>query len=73
MRIRADGIILCAAMHGAQEGDCYVDDGLHYYLSVEKRILVTELHEKHKEHGRWWWKGQQPVDVAIDPFYLECK
>ena len=71
VRIRADGTIVCAAMHGPEEGDAYVDDGLHYHLSVELKTLVTERMERHKRNGLWWWKDQVPAGCSIDPFYLE--
>lgn len=70
VRIRKDGRILCAAMHPAEEGDCYVDDGVHYVLSVEAKVMVTEPHERHKEHGEWWWINAIPETAQIDPFYL---
>jgi len=70
VRIRIDNRVLCAAMHAAEPGDIYIDDYLHYYLSVVIRILVTEDHEKHSQHGEWWWKGMIPEGVEIDPFYL---
>jgi hypothetical protein len=71
VRVRkSDGKILCAAIHEAQEGDVYINDSVHYYLSVEVRMLVTEPHEHHKLHGEWWWRGFQPSDVTIDSFYL---
>jgi len=70
VRVRTDGRILCAAMHEAEKGDIYIDDAIHYYLSVEVRMLVTEPHEKHSQHGQWWWKGTQPPDAEIDNFYL---
>ena len=68
VRIRQTGEILCAAMHHELPGDCYVDDGLHYELSVQRKILVTEPMELHEKSGRWWWKGQHPP--TTDPFYL---
>lgn len=71
VRIRQDGRILCAALHPAEEGDTYLDDGVHYYLSVEKRVLVTEPMPRHAEHGQWWWKGQEPTTAEVDPFYYE--
>ena len=70
VRIRKDGRILCAAMHPAEDGDLYVDDALHYYLSVEAKVLVTEPHERHKEHGEWWRVNAIPPNVRIDGFYL---
>jgi hypothetical protein len=42
VRIRATGRIVCAATHGPKPDDTYIDDYLHYSLSVEKRVLVTE-------------------------------
>jgi hypothetical protein len=70
VRIRKDGRILCAAMHPEEDGDTYLDDGIHYYLSVEKKILVTEPWDKHKNSGQWWWKGNIPQDVEVDKFYI---
>lgn len=70
VRIRKNGKILCAAMYKKEIGDTYLDDGIHYYLSVKEKILVTEPMEKHKIHGEWWWKGNIPNNVEIDDFYL---
>ena len=40
VRIRADRkIIVCAAMSEEQLGDCYLDDSIHYELSVELGVL----------------------------------
>lgn len=66
VRIRKDGRILCAAMHPAEEGDTYIHDGLHYRMSVEEKVLVTEPHEKHSVHGEWWWAGNVPEGVYIE-------
>ncbi len=33
-RVRKDGRVLCAAMHPAEDGDIYIDDGAHYLLAV---------------------------------------
>lgn len=57
-------------MHGEESGDTYLDDGTHYHLSVEMRVLVTEPMEKHAKRGQWWWAGNVPPGVEIDPFYL---
>lgn len=73
VRIRKDGRVLCAAMHPAEEGDCYVNDSVHYALSVEAKVLVTEPHEQHKDRGEWWWVNAIPASVEIDAFYLEKK
>lgn len=77
LRLRADGRVLCAAKHSAEPGDAYLDDGVHYELSVRRRVLVTEPmhllagHGGHAAHGQWWWKGQEPSTAEIDPFYYE--
>jgi hypothetical protein len=70
VRIRRDGRVLCAAMHPAEAGDTYLDDGAHYRLSVETKLLVTEPHEGHRLRGEWWWAGRAPAGVVIDDFYL---
>ena len=66
LRIRRDGRVLCAAMHAEEVGDIYIDDRLHYYLSVERRMLVTEPFERHSQHGEWWWINAVPRDVEIE-------
>jgi len=71
VRIRESGKVLCAAMHGEGEEDLYLDDGIHYYLSVVAKVLVTEPHDLHKLRGEWWWINNIPEGVYIDPFYKE--
>lgn len=70
LRIRKDGSILCAALNQEKEGDLYIDDNLHYYLSVIQKQLVTTIHEQHiASGGEWWWKGKEPKGAQIDLFY----
>jgi uncharacterized membrane-anchored protein len=71
LRVRKDGRILCAAMYAEESGDTYLDDSVHYYLSVEKKLLVTERWEKHKERGEWWWVNNVPLEVEIEEFYKD--
>ena len=70
LRIRKDGRILCAAIHSKEPEDIYIDDGLHYEMSVVHKVLVTEPMSEHAKHGEWWWRGQVPTGVVIDDFYL---
>ncbi len=70
LRIRSDGKILCAAMHPPLPGDTYIDDGLHYHLSVTKKLIVTEPYERHIMRGEWWFVGSVPPSIEIDGFYL---
>lgn len=71
LRIRKDGRILCAAIHPTEDGDTYLNDGLHYRLSVEERVLATEPHEQHQKRGEWWWTGNIPEGIEIDAFYSQ--
>jgi len=70
LRIRKDGSILCAAMHPEEPGDTYINDGLHYQLSVIEKVICTESHEQHQKRGEWWWVGNIPDGVLIDEFYI---
>ena len=69
LRIRADGSVLCAAHHPEMPGDTYIDDGLHYTLSVMHGVLVTLPMPEHVEPGprmgQWWWRGNAPLDVEV--------
>lgn len=78
VRIRKDGTILCAAMHEARDSDAYIDDGLHYLLSIEAKVLVTDdNHLKRPDgtrgHGQWWWNNRVPKNITISEFYKEVK
>lgn len=76
VRVRIDGRIFCAAMHPALPDDrAYLDDGLHYKLSVELGVLVSEPmyadpecpgRGGHAAHGEWWWRDAVPVDVVLE-------
>ena len=38
----------------------YFDDNIHYYLSVEAKVLVTD--DNHIDgHGEWWWINDVPL------------
>lgn len=72
LRIRADGTILCAAMHPPAPGDTYLNDTISYKLTVELRAIVTEpMHlctgfGGHARHGRWWWRDEVPRAAEIE-------
>jgi hypothetical protein len=70
LRIRKDGRILCAAIHPKEEGDTYIDDGLHYEMSVIHKVIGSEPADLHAKSGQWWWLGNIPEGVRIDSFYL---
>jgi len=60
-------------MHPKEPGDTYIDDGMHYQLSAENKVLVTEEHEQHQYRGEWWWAGNVPPGIIIASFYLKPK
>ena len=66
LRIRKDGRIFCAAMRPEEPGDTYIDDGLHYELSVIHKVLVSEPMEQHTISAEWWWRGNIPDGIVID-------
>lgn len=59
VRIRKDGSIVCAAMFPKEDGDIYIDDAIHYVLSVESKVLITD--ENHQIHGKWWWVTETDI------------
>lgn len=51
VRIRKDRkTIICAAKSKPEEGDCYLDDDVHYTLAVEMKILRS-----HRNEGDTWY------------------
>jgi len=53
IRWRLNGDLLCAAVTEPEEDDCYIDDRLHYQLSVISRAIVADVN--HEENGLWHW------------------
>ena len=53
LRWRENGDLLCAAKCRKRKTDTYINDRLHYELSVELKVVVPSAHE-HKT-GRWYW------------------
>ena len=55
LRYRVTGELLCAAKHPPMPNDTYIDDGLHYMLSVIQRVVIPESDED--VTGRWHWRA----------------
>lgn len=53
IRWRKNGKLMCAAMSSPEDGDCYIDDRLHYQLSVISRAIMADIN--HEENGLWHW------------------
>lgn len=52
IRIRKNGLILCARLSKEKEGDVYLNDKLHY-LNVQRGTIVTKIYPLHKRTGKW--------------------
>ncbi len=53
MRWRKDGRLVCAAMTDAEPDDTYIDDRLHYQLSVVARAVLAD--PDHETNALWHW------------------
>ena len=53
IRWRRDGRLLCAAQSEPKEGDTYIDDRLHYQLSIVSRAILAD--PKHEDNRLWYW------------------
>jgi hypothetical protein len=53
IRWRVGGKLLCAAKSEEKEGDTYINDRLHYELSVIQKVLVPAYAEG--KTGEWRW------------------
>lgn len=63
IRVRKDGTMWCAAHTSPMDGDTYIDDGLHYELSVERGLIVALPMPDHEKHCQWWWTGGAPREA----------
>jgi len=60
IRVRKDGTMWCAAHTEAMPGDTYIDDGLHYEMSVVRGVIVSLPIPEHEKNPQWWWAGNAP-------------
>ena len=66
LRIRGNGTLWCANLNAEEFGDIYIDDVLHYYLSEQKRLLVTWPEPEHSARfGQWFWNGEAPEGMEV--------
>lgn len=53
IRWRENGDLICAAMSSEQEGDTYINDRLHYQLTVISKAVIADIN--HENNGLWHW------------------
>ena len=53
LRWRGTGELLCGAKSEPMDDDTYIDDRLHYELSVHQRVVVPDANEE--TNGLWHW------------------
>ena len=63
LRVRVDGTMWCAAHTEEMPGDTYIDDQLHYEMSVIHGVVVALPIPDHLNHPQWWWTSQAPSNA----------
>ena len=53
IRWRVDGTLVCGAKSEHRSSDCYINDRLHYMLSIILKVIVPD--ENEEENGLWHW------------------
>lgn len=57
LRWRVNGVLICGAKSAEEEGDTYIDDRLHYRLSLIIKVITPDDDEK--ETGLWHWDEEE--------------
>lgn len=57
IRWRCDGTLVCGAKSEPRNCDTYIDDMLHYKLSVELKVLIADNNKQ--ENGLWYWVNEE--------------
>lgn len=58
MRWRLDGSLVCAAKTEPEPDDTYIDDRLHYQLTVISRAVIADAN--HETNNLWHWVHTDP-------------
>ncbi len=65
IRWRKDGRLVCAAMSNPEEDDTYIDDRLHYQLSVISQTILADV--EHDTNGLWHWTHDEKCRLRAVP------
>lgn len=61
IRVRKDGTMICAALSEPKPDDAYIDDALHYQMSVVHGVICTYPEPEHTNSGgKWFWSNSAP-------------
>ena len=63
IRWRKDGRLLCAVKCEEEKGDTYINDRLHYELSVKQKVLIPDRYEE--INGLWHWLHQAKNETFV--------
>lgn len=66
IRVRADGTMWCARHAEELPGDTYIDDNLHYEMSIVHGVIVALPMPEHIKHPQWWWTEQAPTNANFN-------
>lgn len=75
IRVRKDGSMWCAAHTARRPGDRYIDDWLHYRLSVELGLIASLPMPCHVIYPRWWRvtrkRARDKIRAYVEDHYEE--
>lgn len=63
IRWRETGELLCAAATEEQDGDRYLDDHVHYQLSVGSNAITVD--DSHENSALWLWTNTTTALMAM--------
>lgn len=63
IRWRSNGELICAAISQPEEEDTYIDDRLHYQLSVISKAIIADVN--HEVNGLWHWVHSETRKLGL--------
>lgn len=69
LRWRLTGEIVCAAKSRPRKNDTYINDRLHYELSVVQKTIIPDLNEE--KNGLWHWLHGEGEAYGALPYHYK--
>ena len=63
IRWRRSGELICAAMSQPEEDDAYIDDRVHYQLSVISMAIIADVN--HEVNRLWHWVHDEKRNLGL--------